>query len=72
MIIRAENEKIPLHEGVLIFDEVKVIDKQLLYSKTHTYISIAMSKVDYANIAGIMQSLNKIFQSRDCNPKTNL
>ena len=45
--------KIPLGEGILIFDEVKVVDKLLWNTNSHTFIVLAMNESDYAYIKDI-------------------
>ena len=48
-------DKLPVGE-VLIFDEVKVIDKLLWNSKSHRFVGVAMDEQDFAYISDIAKS----------------
>lgn len=52
---RNKGEKVPVGEGVLIFDEVKVIDKIIWNSKSHEFIGLAMTEDEFVNLHDIFE-----------------
>ena len=53
-----KGERIPFNEGILIFDEVKVIQKTMWNSKNHSFIGLAMAPEDMADLHDIFEDLN--------------
>lgn len=51
-----KGEKLPVGEGVLIFDEVKVIDKLLWNSKTHKFVGLAMDERECMYVSDILHN----------------
>ena len=49
-----KGEPIPQNTGVLIFDEVKVIDKLVWNSKNHEFVGLAMTPEDFPYLHDIM------------------
>lgn len=52
---RARGEKEPLGIGVLVFDEVKIIDKLLWNSKSHSFVGLAIDENEYAWLKDIFE-----------------
>ena len=50
-----EQKKIPMKDGVLIFDEVKVINQLMWNSRSQKLIGICMSHLDQSSLADIYQ-----------------
>lgn len=50
---KRKGEKQPLGIGVLIFDEVKVIDKLLWNSKSHAFVGVAMDESECAYLKDV-------------------
>ena len=50
-----EQKKIPIKDGVLIFDEVKVINQLMWNSRSQKLIGICMSHLDQSSLADIYQ-----------------
>ena len=49
-----EQKKIPMKDGVLIFDEVKVINQLMWNSRSQKLIGICMSHLDQSSLADII------------------
>ena len=50
---------IPKSNGVLIFDEVKVISSLMWNSRDHCIVSLAMTEKEQASLQDIFQYFNK-------------
>ncbi len=54
---KANHEKVPFHEGILIFDEVKVGLKIHYHAKTGQFIGLAMSADELGSLHDVYQTL---------------
>ena len=55
---QAENLKIPQGDGVLIFDEVKVVCRLMWNSRSHQLVGLAMSHEELASLIDVYQVLD--------------
>ena len=56
--VKHQGKKEPLGEGILIFDEVKIIDKVIWNSKSESFIGLAMSEEDFVQIKDLCSKQN--------------
>ena len=54
---RSSGKRLPKSDGVLIFDEVKVVSSLIWNSRNHQLIGLAMSETDQASLQDIYQLL---------------
>lgn len=47
-------QKIPLGEGILIFDEVKVVEKVMWNSKNHAFQGLAMDETELMQLNDVV------------------
>ena len=53
-----EGKEPPFHKGILIFDEVKVVQKTMWNSKNNAFIGLAMAPEDMAQLHDIFEELD--------------
>ena len=56
---KASGKAIPMADGVLIFDEVKVISRLMWNSRSQTIVGLAMSTEDQASLHDVYQLFDK-------------
>jgi hypothetical protein len=62
-----QGKPVPFHEGILIFDEVKVVQKTMWNSKSNTFIGLAMAPEDMASLHDIYEDLDPQRRTRHTN-----
>lgn len=50
------NKPLPMGDGALVFDEVKVIEKVIWNSKSHKFMGFAMDKDEFKNLQDVFQN----------------
>ena len=60
----AQNLKAPQGDGVLIFDEVKVVCRLMWNSRSHQLVGLAMSHQELASLTDIYQLLDPEYRSK--------
>lgn len=60
----AEKLKMPQRDGVLIFDEVKVVCQLMWNSHSHQLVGLAMCHEELASLTDVYQLLNPNYQSQ--------
>jgi hypothetical protein len=55
---RKQGKPPPVNEGILIFDEVKVIQKTMWNSKSNTFVGLSMAPEDMADLHDVFEDLD--------------